>query len=95
MNFEYNEQGNPLEHDSIGIENVVSFDELYEKLRAFGNIEGSQKFYTPEMLIKKIEQVRHGHSNLLFITRSYGLRDVVARLLLEDAVYKKYCGDKK
>lgn len=40
------------EQDSIGTENVNSFDGLYELIRAKENIQGTQKDYTPEQLIK-------------------------------------------
>ena len=53
-------------------------------------IEGAQKAYSPEEVIKVIERVRHGHRDIDFVTRSYGIRDAVERLLVEDKIYKKY-----
>ena len=81
---------NPLENEKMGLEICTSFDELYKKLQAIGEVKGTQKNYSASELIKKIEQVRHGHRDISFITRSYGLQEVVKKLLLTDRVYKKY-----
>jgi hypothetical protein len=73
-----------------GIENVNSFNELYERIRRSGGIQGSREFYTPDKLINIIEQVRHNHRPPNFITNTFGIRDIVERLLETDAKYLKY-----
>lgn len=94
-NFDAHDSENPQESDLIGLETVVSFDELYNLLLAIGAIQGTSRTYSPEYLKREIERVRHGHRSLISITRSHGLRDVVERLLVDDPVYKKYVLDKQ
>ena len=72
------------------IENADSFEALYEAIRVIGEVQGTRKRYTPEQLIKAIEQVRHGHSSTKFITRSHSIRDAVDRLLPNDKIHHKY-----
>ena len=86
--------GNPLENKKVGLEEAKSFEELYEMLEILGEVEGTLKIYTPDVLKTKIEQVRHGHRDLSFITRSHGLREVVERLLKDDLVFAKYVSKK-
>lgn len=90
-----NFENNPLEEEKIGIENATSFDMLYEILKEVESIRGTQKTYDAETLRKKIEQARHGHKEINVITRSYGIRDAVERLLENDRVYQKYVLKKK
>ena len=80
----------PLEREAKGAEGVESFDVLYEVIRGAGKIHGTHKNYTPEEIIKVIERVRHGHRSIEFVTRSYGIREAVERLLENDKVYQKY-----
>ncbi len=91
MNFE--NMPNPIEEEKIGFENCSSFDELYRILREQEEIEGTIKKYNSAELIKIIEQVRHGHKGIGFVTRSYGLRDLVEKLLSNDRIYNKYKHD--
>ena len=65
----------------MGIEAAVSFEGLYSILRAMHEVVGTAKTYTPDELIKKIEDVRRGDRDIGFITRSHGLRSTVERLL--------------
>lgn len=81
---------NPLEGEQIGLENATSFEELYEIIRAHGPIQGTQEEYLPPEIIKTVEQVRHGHRSTNFITRSFGIRAIVERLITSDAVFQKY-----
>ncbi|MFH0873910.1 MAG: hypothetical protein V1846_03710 [Candidatus Komeilibacteria bacterium] len=82
---------NPLEGEkNINIENARSFDDLYAEIKTLGEIGGTSKDYSPERMIKIIERVRHGHRPIEFVTRSYGIRAAVARLLENDDVYRKY-----
>ena len=81
---------NPLENKEIGLEESTSFDSLYENLRGLDTVQGTRKEYTVEELIKKIEAVRHGHKDLILLTRSFGIRETVERLLADDPVYQKY-----
>ena len=82
---------NPLEQEERqGVENTESFEGLYELIRYIGEVQGTQKTYVSEELIKVIERVRHGHRSIDFITRSHGIRDAVERLLENDKVYQKY-----
>ena len=84
------ELSNPLEQKNIGLEHVQSFDELYQSIRQMEKIEGTLKTYTPDQLILIIERVRHDHRTIEFITRSYGIRGAVERLLKNDKIYLKY-----
>ncbi len=81
---------NPLEKETKGIESVESFESLYKVIRNTGEIKGTLKNYTPDEVIKVIERVRHGHRSIEFVTRSYGIRDAVERLLENDKLYQKY-----
>lgn len=76
-------------------EECECFDELYAYIKSKGEIVGSQKIYQAYELIKKIEQVRHGHRDISFITRTDGIRDAVIKLLKNDHVYAKYVGSPK
>lgn len=96
MSIEKGDSLNPIEgKKSTGIEDAESFDALYEAIRTIGEIQGTKKNYTPEQLVKVIERVRHGHRPLEFVTRSYGIRDSVERLLANDKVYQKYAKGSK
>lgn len=66
------------------------FDELYDAIKHLGVVKGTQKDYSAAQLILKIEQVRHGHRMLNFITRSRGIREAVELLLQNDKIYQKY-----
>jgi hypothetical protein len=91
MSIEKENFPNPLEEErNTNIENAESFDVLYEVIRKMGVIRGTQKSYSSEEIIKVIERVRHGHRQIEFLTRSYGIRDAVKRLLESDKVYQKY-----
>ncbi len=91
MSIEKENFSNPLEEEkNPDIENATSFDALYEVIRSMGEIKGTRRSYTPEQLIKKIEQVRHGHRPINFVTRSHGIRNAVERLLENDRIYQKY-----
>lgn len=82
---------NPLEKEgNTDIENAKTFDILYEIIGTMDMISGTQKAYTPKELITIIERVRHGHRDIEFVTRSYGIRDAVERLLESDKVYQKH-----
>ena len=81
---------NQRENIRIGFENATNFDELYDMIRAKGEIEGTQKIYSADEVIKVIERVRHGHRDITFVTRSYGLHDTVKRLSSSDKIYRKY-----
>lgn len=86
---------NDLENESIGLEKVTSFEEMYAMLRKQKDIKGTQKIYLPEEVIKRIEQIRHGHRPIGFITRTYGIRSALERLLPNDKIFKKYTQKKK
>lgn len=58
-----------------------SFFELYGILRTIDSVQGSNEVFTPDRLIEIIESVRKGEKTLEHITRTYGLRDAVERLL--------------
>lgn len=91
MSLEKIDFPNPLEEErNMDIENAESFDALYDAIRALDNIQGTVKSFTPEQLIKVIERVRHGHRPIEYVTRSYGIRAAVERLLENDKIYQKY-----
>lgn len=72
-------------------ENAASFEELYEKMKTKDSIPGSRSApYAPGEMRLIIERVRHGHRPLLFVTRTFGIRAAVERLLETDRVYHKY-----
>ena len=81
---------NSLEKKGHNLERAESFDSLYEAIRSIGEVEGTQKTYSSEEVIKVIERVRHGHRSIDFVTRSYGIRDAVERLLVDNKTYQKY-----
>lgn len=68
----------------------VSFDDLYRVLSSIGDIQGSQKVYSPGDVKLKIEQIRHGHRDISYITTTFGLRTKVEELLQNDSVHIKY-----
>ncbi len=79
-------RGQESEHsESIpGIEKAKGFDELFEALRALGGLWGSDGTrYSSEDLEDSIRHVREGQSRLKSITRTGGLREKVAALLIE------------
>jgi hypothetical protein len=63
-----------------------SFDELYEVLRKFGGVQGSQEYTPAETIISNIEKARKFPSkfSLKFITRSAGLREKIEILIQEE-----------
>lgn len=72
------------------IKNVTSFDELYAILDELNEIKGESGVYKNFEVHKKIEQVRHGHRDVGYVTRALGLRDKVGQLLPDDKIFKKY-----
>lgn len=72
------------------VSSCTSFVQLAETIRIIGAVQGTRKLYYPDELIRKIEQVRHGHRTLEFVTRTYGIRSKVESMLETDLVYKKY-----
>jgi hypothetical protein len=68
-----------------------SFEEMYTLLRSRGVVpDGSGDNRSIVEIIKRIEQRRHGHEDPWHrITRTFGLRETVERLLPNDAVYLK------
>jgi len=66
------------------IEASNSFEELYSVLKKIGEISGSNgKVYSFNQLVDTIEAVRENTLDIDYITRNYGLRGVVIRLLDE------------
>jgi hypothetical protein len=80
MSFEDGEI-NSREQATLGFEEAGSFEELYDMIRAHGDIQGTGKTYTVENLINIIDQVRSGDYMIGYVTRSYKLRETVERLL--------------
>jgi hypothetical protein len=84
----FNERGleklelNETEKESL-IKESNTFDQLYVALDEIGIISGNEEDYTPSQLIDKIERVRNNKLDLNYITRRYGLRETVQRLLKE------------
>lgn len=76
--------------NSEKISSCTTFDELYSELDAIRIVEGSRKKYSALELRKNIEQVRHGHLDISYITNTHRIRTVVEGLLTSDAIYKKY-----
>ncbi len=64
-----------------GLDRASSFGELYAEIIRKGGITGSKEHFTPEALIKIIEEVRNGKSSMESITRSDGLRFKVMEFL--------------
>ena len=58
-----------------------NFDQLNFTLKHLGGVQGSQDFYPSDFLIPLIDSIRRGEKPLKNVTRSYGLRDTVGRLL--------------
>lgn len=71
-------------------ESVTSFEELYALIMTKEFIPGSIRVYTPGEMRLKIERVRHGRFMIQTITRTFGIRAAVERLLETDPVYHKY-----
>ncbi len=64
------------------IKTVQTFGELYNVLEKIGEISGSNnKPYFYEDLIRIIDKVRDGSYDISYVTKTYGLRDAVIRLL--------------
>lgn len=72
------------------INHATTFDELHEIISGLAEIKGESGTYSPADVIKRIEQVRHGHRDIGFVTRAFGLRDKVESMLPDDKVFKKY-----
>lgn len=72
---------NSREQASLGFEEAGSFEELYDMIRAHGDIQGTGKTYTADSLINIIDQVRSGDYMIGYVTRSFKLRETVERLL--------------
>lgn len=71
-----------LENVVDDINEVTSFHALYEALKQIpGQIEGGHATYDSEELMRRIEQVRKGQASLTYVTRTYGIRDAVEKLL--------------
>lgn len=77
------------------ISNCHSFDELYNVIEIMREIKGSRKTYTFEELKLQLEQLRHGHEDLSYVTNTFSLREKVEQLLVDDSMYKKYVLNKK
>lgn len=70
------------------IKSSTSFDELYEVLRKYGGVQGSQEYVNAEKLIADIESLRKipatasvFHAALSIFTRNAGLRKKIEELL--------------
>lgn len=72
------------------VERATSFEELFKVIQEIKEIKGESGIYTADYVIKRIEQIRHGHRDITFVTRGMGIRDKVSLLLSEDKVFKKY-----
>lgn len=66
------------------IKECQTFDQLYDVLEKIGSVEGSKSNYEPHELINIIDKVRKGELTLEYITRTYGLREAVGNLLLDN-----------
>lgn len=76
------QQNFSLENVMDDISRVTSFHALYSALRKIpGQIEGGHATYSSDELMQRIEQVRKGQASETYITRTYGIRDAVERLL--------------
>ncbi|MFC1663080.1 hypothetical protein ACFL04_02860 [Patescibacteria group bacterium] len=58
-----------------------AFADLYEEIKAAGEIKGSQKTYSAEELQFLIENVRQGYGSIWTITNAEGIRDKVLNIL--------------
>jgi len=67
------------------IATAKTFDELFAALRTVQSIQGSKETFTPEQLIKIINDYRNGNLELDYITNGgMGIRDKVRSLLAND-----------
>jgi hypothetical protein len=84
MSIEENNLNNsPEELVNEKIANASTLDDLYEEIKAMGEIEGTHRKYPAIEIIGIIEDVRKGNLRPSYITRSYGIRDAAIRLLRE------------
>jgi len=68
----------------LKIEDANDFTELFSILGKISGLQGSQEFLPSEYLIKSINELREGNRSITAITRTAGLRDIVARLLEQE-----------
>jgi hypothetical protein len=66
------------------IRRSYNFDQLYSAIDEVGSIQGSQELFQPADLKEKIARVREGKLDITYITRTFGLRETVSRLLEPD-----------
>jgi peptide subunit release factor RF-3 len=71
-----------------------TLDELRKVLEEIGPVQGSSAVHHPRDIWHRIEQVRHGHRGITFVTQTYKIREKVTELLEADPTYKKYSSPK-
>jgi len=70
-------------------------DQLVELLRGEKDeIPGSSNRDTGVKVARRIEQVRHGHRDLRYVTGALEIRTLVEMMLPQDKTYKKYVQSK-
>jgi len=63
------------------ISQAETLPQLFHTLRGIGGIQGSSEFFPSNYLIEIIQAVKSGRKNVNTITRTYGLRDTVQKLI--------------
>ncbi len=66
------------------IAEAKNFEELERVIKASGGIQGSQDFFKPKALIDIINEVRRGEKDILYVTRTAGLREKIENLLKKE-----------
>ncbi len=82
------EEKKDFERMNQGVENksfvnVKDFDELIKQVEMMGGVQGSNEFFTPDMIKDVIQKVRSKERGIDAITSTGGLRQKVSQLLVE------------
>src|SRR5271170_6033260 len=65
------------------VEGARNIEDLYEIIKGFENVPGTEA-QTPQEVVDRIEAVRNGQEKIEAVTRQYGIRQKVAKLLVSD-----------
>lgn len=79
--FEEQEELMPDFEKTELVNKSISLDNLIKNIELMKGVQGSQEFFTPEMIKIIITRLKIGKSNINDLPRSYGLREKVAKLL--------------
>jgi len=67
--------------NNIDFLQAENMDDLYKLIRSQDSLKGSSEEYSPETLIKTIEEVKNGKMGLNMVTRANDLRLAVKKIL--------------